>query len=87
MELPKSWWVKYVRFFPDGLTDVISDFALENYPDGPWIRRIYPQDFAVRLLCDRLQMDGVAIGPGAWMTPMVRDLLGQYDTIYQLYYI
>lgn len=28
-----------------------------------------PQDFAVRLLCDRLQMDGVAIGPGAWMTP------------------
>ena len=43
-----------------------------------------PQDFAVRLLCDRLQMDGVAIGPGAWMTPMVRDLLGQYDAIYQL---
>ena len=55
--------------------DVISDLALENYPDASWIRRMYPQDFAVRLLCDRLQMDGVAIGPGAWMTPMVRDLL------------
>ena len=45
------WWnfqngeCNYVRLFPDGLTDVISDFALEHYPDAPWIGRIYPTGF------------------------------------------
>ena len=31
------------------------------------------QDLAVRLLCDRLQMDGVAIGLAAWMTRWGQD--------------